>query len=220
MTVGDRWVLGSYGAWTTLVLMASFAHDGMSANTVTRLLILAYLALTAAFWWKRPAPAPGRAAFILHCCRNAMAVEFCYMFSRPVFESLVYKPGMSLAQLLQNTLIDWCFTFPAYGLIFSVFWWILQRFRYSLAEYVLLFSAGQALGDGNAFFMANPGMLLFIPYVMLNYQAIQVIPYLHARPALHPHRRRGRWLAPLLLIPLTYWVAGALIIGVGRFFQL
>ena len=73
--------------------------------------------------------------------------------------------------------------------IFSVGWQILQRFRYGLWEYVLLFSAGQALGDGNAFFLANPGMLLFLSYVMLNYQAINVIPFLRVRS--HLGRRCG-----------------------------
>jgi len=28
---------------------------------------------------------------------------------------------------------------------------------------------GQALGGGGVFFLANPGALIFIPYVMLNY---------------------------------------------------
>lgn len=118
--------------------------------------------------------------------------------------------------LVQKTLLDWAFTLPAYVVIYTVFWQLLKHFRYTLTEYVLLFSGGQALGDGNAFFLAQPAMLLFIPYVMLNYQAINVVPYLWVRGNLKGRARRGRWMAPLLLIPASYWMMGALIQVAGR----
>lgn len=197
------------------MLALSFGHDGMSRNSVTRLLILAYLALT--LWiGRRYAPRGSARLFISTCVLSSMAVEFFYMFSRPVFPSLLFQPGDSWPDLLHKTLVDWSFTAPAYIVIYAVCWRLLNRFRYSLTEYVLLFSAGQALGDGNAFFIAQPGMLLFIPYVMLNYQAINVLPYLWVRERLVGQRRRGRWLAPLLLIPITYWFMGASIQVAGK----
>ena len=213
-----------YGVWTLLVLGQSFSFHGFSApESVTRLLVLIFLAgqLLCHRWRPRAARAPGYAHYVLSSSARALVVEAFYMVSRPVFSCLIYTPAMPVGVLLKNTLIDWAFTAPAYLLIFSVCWKLLQRYRYSPAEYFFLFSAGQALGDGNAFFLANPVMLLFIPYVMLNYQACQFIPYLEVR-ALLPEagRRRGRWLAPLVLIPCAYFLAGACIIGLGRHFGL
>lgn len=202
-----------YALWTTLVLSLAFAHAGLNRDTVTRLLVLAYLALNLAI---RPKDNPknktqnkSQRRFILACTLNSLAVEFFYMFSRPVFDCLLFQPGDSPTMLLQKTLIDWLFTFPAYLVIYKVFWLLLQRYRYSLTEYALLFSAGQALGDGNAFFCANPAMLLFLPYVMLNYQAANVVPYLSLQPTLTA-QKTNRW-APLIAIPLTYLVMGACI---------
>lgn len=207
--------LRAYVIWASVVLALSLGHDGMSRNTITRLCILAYLAIT--LWLgRRYAPRGQALLFISTCVVSSMAVEFFYLFSRPVFPSLLFAPGDSPLVLLHKTLVDWAFTTPAYVVIYAVFWRLLARFRYSLTEYVLLFSAGQALGDGNAFFLAQPGMLLFIPYVMLNYQAINVLPYLWVRQRLAGERRRGRWLAPLLIIPFTYWVMGACIQIAGK----
>ena len=123
---------------------------------------------------------------------------------------------------MRNTLVDFAFTFPAYLVIFSLVWFSINRYAYGIVEYVLLFSLGQALGDGNAFFLANPGMLLLAPYVMLNYQAINVVPYLRVRSSL-PQGKASmpvRYAAPLVLIPLIYWITGASIIVVGRLWGL
>ena len=147
---------------------------------------------------------------------RALVVEFFYMFSRPVFPSLLHRPGDSLLTLLQHTLVDWAFTLPAYLLIFSVFWQILRRYRYGMTAYVILFSAGQALGDGQAFFLAQPLMLPWIPYVMTNYQAINIVPFLRAQEALPENRKPGCWWLPLVALPLTYFVAGASIQVVGK----
>ena len=197
------------------MLALAFGHDGPSRNSLTRLLILAYLALTLALG-RRYRPSGGALLFLGTCLASSMVVEFCYMFSRPVFTQLLFQAGDSPAVLVYKTVVDWAFTTPAYLVIYAVFWLLLKRFRYSLTEYVLLFSAGQALGDGNAFFLAQPHMLLFIPYVMLNYQAINVLPYLWVRQKLTGRALRGRWLVPLLVIPATYWVAGACIQVVGK----
>ncbi|MBS2038878.1 hypothetical protein JST97_28105 [bacterium] len=205
----------AYTIWTLVVLALSFGHDGMSRNSVTRLLILAYLGLT--LWiGRRFRPQGGATLFIGSCLLGSLAVEFFYMFSRPVFPSLLFQSGDSALVLLHKTLVDWSFTAPAYVVIYAVFWRLLARYQYSLTEYVLIFSAGQALGDGNAFFMAQPAMLLLIPYVMLNYQAINVLPYLWVRDRLTGQARRGRWIVPLLVIPITYLVMGACIQVAGK----
>lgn len=213
-------MLGFYAAWAGFVVMASLMRAGLSADNFTRLLIIAFLATSLAWYWRTKDRATSQTpwAFVLACSVNAMVVEFCYMFSRPVFPSLLVVPGTSMAQCARNTLVDFAFTFPAYLVIFSLFWFLVHRYQYCVAEYVLLFSLGQALGDGNAFFRANPGMLLLAPYVMLNYQAINVVPYLRVRSSLPSGRGTGmvRYAAPLVLIPLLYWIMGAAIIGVGR----
>ncbi|MFN8614188.1 MAG: hypothetical protein U0931_42045 [Vulcanimicrobiota bacterium] len=205
----------AYIIWTSLVLSVCFAHDGMSRNSLTRLLILAYLALSLGLG-RRLRPQGGAGLFVFVCVVSSLVVEFFYMFSRPVFPHLLFQPGDAATTVVYKTLVDWAFTAPAYVVIYAVFWRLLARYRYSLTEYVLLFSAGQALGDGNAFFLAQPGMLLFIPYVMLNYQAINVLPYLWVRDRLQGQRLRGRWLVPLLVIPITYWVMGACIQIAGK----
>lgn len=210
-------LLRIYLLWTAAVLVLAFLARGASPDNLTRMLVLAFLGCT--LLWERHHPGrrhhSGR-DFVLDASWRALVVEFFYMFSRPVFPSLLHHPGDSWWTLLQHTLVDWAFTFPAYLLIFSVFWQMLRRYDYSLTAYVILFSAGQALGDGQAFFLAQPLMLPWIPYVMTNYQAINVVPYLRAREALPPQRQRGPWWLPLVVLPLTYFVAGATIHLVGR----
>lgn len=209
-------LLRIYLLWTAVVLVLAFLARGASPDNLTRVLVLAFLGGT--LLWERHHPgrhASGR-EFVLDASRRALVVEFCYMFSRPVFPSLLHRPGDSWLTLLQHTLVDWAFTFPAYLLIFSVFWQMLRRYDYGLTAYIVLFSAGQALGDGQAFFLAQPLMLPWIPYVMTNYQAINVVPYLRAREALPPQRQRGPWWLPLVILPLTYFVAGATIQMVGK----
>ena len=220
MSKAEHCVLAIYVAGTGVVVVLSLAHDGLSADNVTRLLIIAYLAATFAWYWRtrERRPAPSRRAFVLKCSLSALVVEFCYMFSRPVFASLLVVPGTTPAQALSSMLIDFAFTFPVYLVIFSLFWWLITRYQYRVSEYALLFSLAQALGDGSAFFLGNPAMLIFIPYVMLNYQAMNIVPYLRIRDSIVPSRSGGapKYVLPLVLIPATYWVMGAAIILVGR----
>jgi hypothetical protein len=225
----SRWekrVLGVYGAWAVFTVAVTLMREGLGPNNVTRLLIIAFLA--AGLAWYRMTRArvessrrPGL-RFVVRCSAAALVVEGCYMFSRPVFPSLTFTPEMPLGTRVANTAIDFAFTFPAYLVIFSVVWWLVTRYRYRVVEYVLLMSLGQALGDGNAAFIANPVLLLFAPYVMLNYQAINIVPFLRARPVLSPTRRAtaARFILPLLLLPAIYWVMGAAIIVAGRPFGL
>ena len=220
MSRAEKFVLGIYAAWTVAVVAASLMHEGLSANNVTRLMIIAFLALTFAWYWRtrQRRSSQSRPAFVLKCSLGALVVESCYMFSRPVYASLLVVPGTPLAQALRNTLIDLAVTFPVYLVIFSLFWWLITRYRYRISEYVILFSLAQALGDGSAFFVASPAMLIFVPYVMLNYQAINIVPYLRVRDSLTPRHEVGvlKYVLPLVLIPATYWLMGAAIILVGR----
>jgi hypothetical protein len=224
MSRTEKLVLGAYAVWTGLVLTVCLLRDGINADNFTRLLVVGYLAIQLGWYWRTrnlQRPANGL-AFVLTCTAHALAVEFFYMFSRPVFGSLRITWETPLAQALLNTLIDWAFTFPVYLAIFAIVWQLVARWNYGAAEYALVFSLGQALGDGNAFFLANPAMLLFVPYVMLNYQAINVVPYLRRRGQLpdRPSPRILKCVVPLLLIPGLYWVLGACIILVGRRFGL
>ncbi len=220
MTRRDRLALWAYAAWTALVVGASLARAGLSPDNLTRLATIAYLAL--GLGWYRLGPrrpeAPSGLRFVLRCSASALVVEACYMISRPVFPSLTVVPGMGAGQAVANTLLDFAFTLPAYLVIFTVAWQLLRRFEYGVAAYALLFSLGQALGDGNAFFLANPGALLLAPYVMLNYQAINVVPFLRVRERLAPARKGGwlRLVAPLVALPAAYWVTGALILVAGQ----
>ena len=220
----DKFVIAVYAVWTAAVVLLCLLRDGLSPDNITRLLVIGYLAVNLAWYLKtrERAVSATRTAFVLRCSLNALAVEFFYMFSRPVFSSLLFERGMPVQHLLRNTLIDFTFTFPAYLVIFSVVWALICRYRYRISEYALLFSFAQAVGDGNAFFRANPAMLLMVPYVMLNYQAANLTPFLRVREALPtPASERAlKYALPLVLIPAAYWVTGALIVLLGRAFGL
>lgn len=221
----DKRVLILYAVWAGAVVLVCFLRDGLSADNFTRALVLGFLAGNLGWYWltRHRLTARTGTAFVLRCSLGALVVEFCYMFSRPVFPSLlVPRETAAPLLLLRSTLVDFAFTFPAYLVIFSLVWFLINRYRYRVSEYTLLFSLGQALGDGNAFFIANPAMLLLAPYVMLNYQACNVVPYLRVRQALPPEGREGalKYILPLTLIPAVYWCTGAAIILAGRAFGL
>lgn len=224
---GEVFALRVYAAWAAFTLLVTAMRGGASADNATRAMVVAMLGLSlAARRWGAPTTPDARPAlaYVLRCTRNALVVEFFYLFSRPVFASLRWSPGDPPAALLRAALVDFAFTAPAYLVIFSVMWRLVARVHYGVAEYAILFSLGQALGDGNAAFAANPALLLLAPWVMLNYQAVQVTPYLRARDAgLLPAPARGpwwrtarRWALPLVVIPSVYWVMGALIQVAGR----
>lgn len=230
MSRGEAVVLWLYALWTAFVVAVTLARGGLSPDNVTRLLVIAYLLLTLG-WYRltrtrtraRAATLPGR-GFVLQCSASALVIEFFYMGSRPVFRCLTVDAATPVRTIALNTLVDFAFTLPVYLAVFSAMWVLLRRYRYRVAEFVLLFPFAQALGDGNAFFAANPAMLLLAPYVVLNYQAITVVPYLRARERLAaaPGRpsRVSRFLLPLVVVFAIYWFGGAAIIVVGRMFGL
>ena len=141
------------------------------------------------------------------------------MISRPLSPSLIITSGMAPAQMFHNYAIDALFTTPAYFVIFWVIWKIITRYRYTLWEYVVFISLGQALGDGMTYFSANIAQLFLIPYIMVNYQAMNVVPFLLVRSNIQPHHNAGtikKLIVPLVIIPAVYFVAGAVILTIGR----
>jgi hypothetical protein len=200
---------------------ASIALAGFSAQSITRLLVLGFLAaqlllrqrLVQAF----PRLAP-RARFIVMGTLLAAVVEGFHMISMPVLPALRIGHHTSLWQGAGFYAIDLLLTVPAYLVIFAVIWWWVNRYRFGLWQYVLLIGVAQVLGDGGIFFFLNaPAMLAFLPYPMTNYHAINVLPYLAVRDQLAPARPASAfaWLA-LPAVIATYLVCGTLIKLVAR----
>ena len=77
---------------------------------------------------------------------------------------------------------------------------------------------GQALGDGNAFFLVNPMALIFIPYVMSNYWAMTFIPFLIVQKYIPIAPQRDTWakyVLPVIVLPAAYLFVGAIIFTAG-----
>jgi hypothetical protein len=211
------------GIWFGLSLVVGLFHDGTGRDSVTRLLILAFFLLSL-WWFYRKGrfieiKHPGR-TFIAWCTINAMAVEIFHMFSRPLSPSLLITVHTPWVRALKNISIDLMLTLPAYLIIFLVIWRLLERYYYSAFPFFFLIALGQALGDGGVFFMVNPGALLLIPYVMLNYWAMNFVPYLVVQKNLFkPVLPACNWkanLLPVLILPLVYWITGGVILAIGR----
>jgi len=236
---GERIFLGLYAVVAALEVAVCWLRDGASPDNLTRLAIIAFFALQLAWWWWRsraragvaaapreaPLPAHVARAFILRGALGALVVEGCYMWSRPLYPSLLVTRDDSLVGGVRKTLIDFVLTFPVYVALFALIWFFVRRYRYRIAEYVVVFALAQACGDGNAFFVANPAMLLFAPWLMLNYQAMNLVPFLLARPFLASASAGGRpalathavrLISPLLAIPIAYWCLGTLLVLAGR----
>lgn len=210
-----------YVAWAAVAIGLAIAVAGLTSETVTRVLVLGFLAVQVAFRSTLAKAFPGlapRARFVVLGVVLAAVVEGFHMISTPVFSSLRIGPGTSLAQGLTRYALDLLFTAPAYVAIFSVIRHFIDRYRYSLWCYVLVMGLAQALGDGGLFLFRNsPGLLLFLPYTMTNYHAMNVLPFLAVRDGLRPERAAsaGRYLAIPALIG-TYLVCGAVIKLLGR----
>jgi hypothetical protein len=208
------------GAWTALTFAIVFARDGLSADNITHLAILGYAVLSLALVrpLRRLAARHPRRWFIAASVVSALVVEACYMITAPLHPALLVTANTSAGAALRNYGVDILFATPAYLCIFALVWWLLRRYRYPLWAFALFIPAGQALGDGQAFFLANPPLLLFLPYVMANYQAMTLAPFLAIGPSL-PDRSGSRWAAfllPLVLLPLCYGICGTVVLFAGR----
>jgi hypothetical protein len=198
-------------------------HDRLGRDSITRLLILTYFLLNLWWFYKKgrflELGRPG-GTFIIWCTINAMAVELFHMISKPLSPSLLITSQTSPGRALENISIDLVLTLPAYLVIFWVIWRLAKRYRYSPFAFFFLMALGQALGDGGGFFLVNPGALILIPYVMLNYWTMNFVPYLVVRKSLPETAPPvGNWKSivfPIVLLPVTYFIAGGIIIAGGR----
>lgn len=210
-----------YCSWATVAICLAVALSGLTAEAVTRVLVIAFLfgqvALRARLEKALPRLSP-QARFVVLGTAFAAVVEGFHMISTPVFPSLRIGHDTPLAQGLIAYAVDLLFTVPAYLLIFSVIWHFIHRYQYPFWRYVIVMGLGQALGDGGIFFfMSAPGMLFFLPYPMTNYHAMNVIPFLAVRDELRSGRteRALAYLAVPALIG-TYLACGGAIKLVGR----
>ena len=208
-----------YCAWAAIAIATSLALAGLNAESVTRVLVLAFLALQLAcrgFVVRAVAWMAPRTRFIVTGTLLAAIVEGVHMISTPVFLSLRVDRTTPVLRALENYGTDLAFTIPAYIVIFGVIWWCLTHYRFTTWRYVFVMALAQALGDGGLFFFAaSPGMLLFLPYPMTNYHAVNVVPYLSVRGELPPSRRPHGSLVALVAVIATYLACGAAIRLVG-----
>ncbi len=214
-----------YILWALLVFALVFLNDGLSLDNLTHIGILLFFVATLLLhlvFQRKKVIKNTKYLFIGKAVGFAAIVEGFYMISKPVFSSLQFVAGMSVGQMLHNYFIDLVFTLPAYAVIFYVIWWLINKYEYSLWQFIILFALGQALGDGSRTFLSNPGLILLIPYIMINYHAMNLVPFLKIRDKLPTGRSRSvlRFAAPLIFIPATYIVCGTIIYTIGGFFGL
>jgi len=210
-----------YCLWATLAIGLSLAVAGLTPESITRLLVVAFLfgqiAARSQLVKLFPGLAP-RTRFIALGTGLAAVVEGFHMISKPVFASLRIGPATSFGQGVFYYALDLLFTVPAYLVILAVIWHFINRYQFTFWQYVLVMGLAQALGDGGLFFFLNaPALLVFLPYPMTNYHAMNVIPFLAVRDQLRPQRPRSGYAyvaIPVLLV--TYFVCGALIKVLGR----
>lgn len=211
----------AYVAWGAVVLGIVLVKDGATPDNLTHLAILGWLAITASLLRALRAVAARIGAaqlFVIASVVSAAVVEVCYMITAPLHPSLLVTRETGAGAMLRNVAVDLALTIPAYVLIFALVWQLVRRYDYRALEFTVLVSAGQALGDGMAFFTANPATLLMLPYVMINYHAMSLVPFLATRDALPAGRRRGIGMVvlPLVGLPLVYGIVGTAIVALGR----
>lgn len=207
-----RWVERFYVLWAILTFLFVFIKDRFSSDNLTHAGIILFFFLTLSIQrLKKSKPIADRKAyFILRCVLYAAVVEGFYMITRPVLPSLRFTAGMTPGRMLQNYAIDLCFTLPAYVFIFYVVWRLINRYSYRPRDYALLVALGQALGDGSKAFFASPALLIFLPYVMINYHAMNVAPFLAIGEDSAQAARGGfwKWASPVAIVFAAYMISG------------
>ncbi|RJQ29932.1 hypothetical protein C4571_00170 [Candidatus Parcubacteria bacterium] len=211
----------AYAAWSLLVFFITFS-DGLNADDITHVFILVFFAITyrLRFLLRKLLPSSTPLAFIGLATIFAAFVEGFYMISKPLHPSLVVTKDMGIGQMMYNYGVDVLFTFPAYVAIFSAIWLFVRRYEYSNFGYALIMGLGQALGDGLGFLLANPGTMLFLPYILFNYHAMNVVPFLLVRNRLQDTPRIDTsWkYLPIVVLPLIYFTAATVIFALGPAF--
>lgn len=209
-----------YLAWAVVVFSIVFWKDGLNPENLTHIGVLAFLAIALVLYRvskKETGVRNPRLFFITRCALFAAIVEGFYMISNPVFPSLRITAAMPFAQVIRNYSIDLLFTIPAYFLIFYVIWRLINKFHYRIWEYVIIMALGQALGDGIRGFFYQPGLLLLLPYVMVNYHAMNVVPYLKVKNSLVGEGSKSflRFVVPIILLPAVYLFSGLIIFTIA-----
>ena len=211
-----------YLTWTTLVIVTMLIKDRWSHDNVTHGVILLILLLSLGLF-RHVKPKNTRRFFIGSCVLLAALGEGAYMITKPVLPSLLVSGNCTLGQFIHHYGVDLLLTIPVYVAIFWVIWRLIHRYAYSTWEYIFWIALGQALGDGFAFFLVKPLSLLMIPYIMLNYHAMNVAPFLCIQDELRNQpRMETRWkyaVTPLVLF-VTYFLGGTMIHIVAKIFNL
>jgi hypothetical protein len=218
----ERLLTGLYLAWALPCLAIVLFKDPVAPDALTHLAVLAWLGLsllTRPVLRRLAERHPPRRVFLAACVVSAAVVEGCYMFSAPLHPTLLVTPRTGATEALRFLALDLVLTTPAYVLIFWAVWALLRRYAYRPIEFIVLVGAGQALGDGVAYLSANPGMLVFLPWLMVSYHAMTMAPFLALRgrvDASAQRRRPAMFVLPLLVLPAVYWIAGGTILVVVR----
>lgn len=211
-----------YLTWASVVILIVFLKGGWSNDNITHVLILVFLVLSL-FAFKLFNPKNPKFFFIFSGVVLAAFGEGAYMISKPVLDSLLISRDVTFGQFMYNFLIDLGLTMPVYIVIFYVIWWLINKFNFSRWEYVFFFALGQALGDGSSFFFLNPFLVLFIPFIMLNYHAMNVAPFLTVENHLVSKSRsdsKWKYFIAVGLIWLTYFLGGTYIKIIANIFGL
>jgi hypothetical protein len=201
-----------YFAWAIIVFALTFLNGGLSLDFLTHILILIFAALQIFFYrafFKNAVVAHRQMLFIGLSSTFAAVVEGFYMISKPISPSLLVTSSMTFSQILHNYLIDLVFTVPVYLVVFWMVWKFINKYQYKTLEYLIFISLGQALGDGLTYFAAAPVMLLLLPYVMINYQSMNLLPFLMVRQDIAASESDWRkYIVPPLAIIVAYLVLG------------
>lgn len=204
---------GLYVAWVVFVLVVTFIRDKFSADNITHIVILVEL-FGSLLLFRLFNPVHPKRFFILSGVFLAAIGEGAYMISKPVLPTLLVSLPILWAEFFHHYLIDLALTLPVYVLIFWVIWKLINYFYYLKWEYIFLMALGQSIGDGSSFFFLNPFLLLFIPYIMINYHAMNLAPYLKIQHyLLDKPRSHSLWKYPLtvIILYLTYFIGGTCI---------
>ncbi len=214
------------GVWFFVSIAIPFSITGIDNSAATRIAIMSYFAVSLLLFYlfgrnlqiKHP-----KRTFIILSLIGSTFGEISYMISRPLNMALLVTPGMSPEQIFRNTAIDLILTFPAYLCIFSVIWFFARRYQYTAFSFLFIMGLAQSLGDGLQTFLNQPSLLLFTPYIMVNYWAMTFVPFLVVRKSIDavvdtPRKKAGflAHILPLLAMPLTYYSVAIVIILIGR----
>jgi len=211
-----------YLLWATVVISITFLKGGLNNDNITHLIILGIFG-GSLFIFKFLKPRRPKIFFIFSCVILAASVEGAYMISKPVLSSLLLKDKFTLVQFIHNYSIDLFLTIPVYFLIFWIIWKLINKFNYSKWEYIILIALGQAVGDSGNFFLIQPTLLLFIPYIMINYHAMNVAPFLRIENFLNDipkSQSKWKYLVTILAIFCSYFFGGVFIKIVASTFNI